>query len=187
MKRTLHWAALGLAAGMLAACGGSGGSEPQAEGPPQPAESDAAAAAAGTDEADLASAPSETADTAAQETASQFAGFPEPYASAEYDRGRRVFLQCQSCHTLEEGGQAVLGPNLYGLFGREVGTMDGFEFSPALQEADFDWTPEQLDQWLANPREFLPGNRMTFAGVRRPDDRTAVIAYVMAETGYAPD
>ncbi|WP_233356007.1 c-type cytochrome [Henriciella aquimarina] len=184
MKRTMNWAALGLAAGLLAACGGSGESEPQADAPTPPAESESATTPETPAETDAASEPSETAE--AEPAANEFAGLPEPYASADYDRGRRIFYQCQSCHTLEEGGQAVLGPNLYGLFDREVGTKEGFDYSPALQEADFTWTPEQLEQWLANPREFLPGNRMSFAGVRRPDDRTAVIAYIMAETGYEP-
>ena len=174
-------AAIALGFALVTACGGSG-DEPTEEAPTPPAETESEAPAeTGTDTAE-ADAPAEEADASAQ-----FASFPEPYASADYDRGRRIYLQCQSCHTLEEGGPAVLGPNLYGLFGSEVGTKEGFDYSEALQEADFTWTPDQLDQWLANPRSFLPGNKMSFAGVQRPDDRTAVIAYMMAESGYTPE
>lgn len=173
--------AIALSLAIVTACGG-GSDEPAEAAPTPPAET----APADTAEDDAPEAgTAETAD-AEPEMSAQFASFPEPYASAEYDRGRRIYLQCQSCHTLEEGGPAVLGPNLYGLFSRNVGESEGFDYSDALQEADFQWTPEQLDQWLANPRSFLPGNKMSFAGVKRPDDRTAVIAYIMSETGYEP-
>lgn len=170
--------AFGLAA--LAACGGS--DEPtQAAPTPPPAEdpdTTEAQPAAGEE------TPTETAETAeATDASAEFAGLPEPYASADFARGKRVFLQCQSCHTLEEGAPVVLGPNLYGVFDRKVGEGD-FDYSNALQEADFEWTPDQLDQWLASPRNFLPGNKMSFSGLTRPDDRTAVIAYIMSQTGY---
>ena len=80
----------------------------------------------------------------------------------------------------------MLGPNLYGLFDSVVGSGGDYDFSDALLEADFVWTPEQLDAWLADPRGFLRGNRMNFAGVRREPDRVALIAYLMAQTGYTP-
>lgn len=173
--------ALGLA---LATACGDGGGEPAESAPTPPAEDEADVS--GTPAPSGGETPEVTEETAAAEAPNPFAGFPEPYATADYDRGRRIFLQCQSCHTLDEGGPAVLGPNLYGLFSRKVGESEGFDYSPALQEADFEWTSELLEQWLQNPRSFLPGNRMSFAGVQRPDDRTAVIAYIMAGTGYEP-
>ncbi|MEM9572946.1 MAG: cytochrome c family protein [Pseudomonadota bacterium] len=114
-----------------------------------------------------------------------FAALPEPYQSADYSRGRRTFKLCQSCHTLNEGGQNLVGPNLYGVFGREIGGVEGFTYSKAVEESDIVWTPEILAEWLESPRNFLPGNKMSFAGVRKPEDRTAVIAYIMAETGYS--
>lgn len=134
---------------------------------------------------DVTSAP---VDSPAAETdlAAEFANLPEPYRSADYSRGRRTFKLCQSCHTLAEGGPNLVGPNLYGVFGREIGSVDGFRYSDAVTKADFEWTPEVLAQWLENPRGFLPGNNMSFAGVRRPDDRLAVIAYIMVETGWEP-
>jgi cytochrome c len=113
-----------------------------------------------------------------------FAALPEPYKSADYNRGRRTFKLCQSCHTLNEGGQNLVGPNLYGVFGREIGAVEGFSYSKAVEDSDIVWTPEILAEWLESPRNFLPGNKMSFAGVRKPEDRTAVIAYIMAETGY---
>ncbi|MEM6652160.1 MAG: cytochrome c family protein [Pseudomonadota bacterium] len=120
----------------------------------------------------------------AVELSDAFAALPEPFASADFNRGRRTFKLCQSCHTLNEGGQNLVGPNLYGVFGREIGGVDGYTYSKAVQESDIIWTPEILAEWLESPRNFLPGNKMSFAGVRRAEDRTAVIAYIMAETGY---
>ena len=121
------------------------------------------------------------------EPSEAFAALPEPYKSADYNRGRRTFKLCQSCHTVNEGGQNLVGPNLYGMFGRDIGAVEGFTYSKAVQESDIVWTPEILNEWLESPRNFLPGNKMSFAGVRKPDDRTAVIAYIMAETGYAAE
>ncbi|MEM9841815.1 MAG: cytochrome c family protein [Pseudomonadota bacterium] len=129
-----------------------------------------------------AAAPVEAPDA---EVSEAFAALPEPYASADFNRGRRTFKLCQSCHTLNEGGQNLVGPNLYGVFGREIGGVDGYTYSKAVQESDIVWTPEILAEWLESPRDFLPGNKMSFAGVRRPEDRIAVIAYIMAETGYS--
>lgn len=124
---------------------------------------------------------------AEEATSDAFAALPEPYQTADYNRGRRTFKLCQSCHTLNEGGQNLVGPNLYGVFGREIGGVEGFTYSKAVEESDIVWTPEILAEWLESPRNFLPGNKMSFAGVRKPEDRTAVIAYIMAETGYSSE
>lgn len=136
------------------------------------------------------SAPTQPAAPAAQPAADpgapslEFAHLPEPYNTASYAAGNRTWKLCQSCHTTAENGPHLVGPNLHGLFGRQVATAEGFAYSPALQAETFIWTPDQLDDWLANPRTFVPGNRMSFSGVRRDTDRLAVIAWLMAETGY---
>lgn len=127
----------------------------------------------------------ETPTVVETQASEAFAALPEPYQSADYNRGRRTFKLCQSCHTLNEGGQNLVGPNLYGVFGREIGGVEGFTYSKAVEESEIVWTPEILAEWLESPRNFLPGNKMSFAGVRKPEDRTAVIAYIMAETGYS--
>lgn len=110
---------------------------------------------------------------------------PSPYNEAQYDAGRRVFAQCRACHTLAEGAGNRVGPNLFGVFGREIGGAPGFAYSQAVQNADFVWDGEQLDHWLENPHTFLPGNRMAFTGVRDPNQRRDLIAYLMVETSAA--
>ncbi|MFC7290024.1 c-type cytochrome [Hirschia litorea] len=112
----------------------------------------------------------------------KLAALPAPYNTADYDKGRRQYATCRSCHLLDEGAGHRVGPNLFNLFNHKVGQAEKFKYSKALQEADFEWTPEKLDQWLANPREFLPNNRMTFAGISNATQRTNLIAYLMIET-----
>lgn len=112
----------------------------------------------------------------------QVSALAAPYNEADYEAGRRVFGQCRSCHTVDAGAGNRVGPNLYGLFSREIGAVEGFTYSQAVQDANFAWTPEQLDRWLENPQTFLPGNRMAFAGVRDETQRRNLIAYLMVET-----
>lgn len=113
-----------------------------------------------------------------------FSALPAPYSEADYALGRRTFKLCGSCHTLKQGAPDLVGPNLHGIIGRKAGSLPGFRYSDALANASFAWTPEKLEEWLSNPRSFLPGNNMTFSGVHRPADRHAVIAYIMLETGF---
>lgn len=106
----------------------------------------------------------------------------EPYASADGAAGERAAALCRACHTLGKGGQAMLGPNLHGIFGREAGTVADFAYSEVLKDAGFVWTPRALDAWLAQPSRFLPGNRMAFAGVSDPGTRADLIAYLLEAT-----
>ena len=165
---------------MVVACGG-GGTETASEAE-NIVETRAVTESSSTETE--APAPAEAVEVAASEA---FAALPEPYKSADYNRGKRTFKLCQSCHTLADGGPNLVGPNLYGVFGRQIGAVEGFTYSKAVQDSDIVWTPEILAEWLESPRNFLPGNKMSFAGVRKPEDRTAVIAYIMAETGYSDE
>jgi cytochrome c len=108
------------------------------------------------------------------------------YADADVNLGERLALQCRACHTLETGGAQLLGPNLGSLFGRPVAVLPDFGYSQVLAAADFVWTPDALDAWLANPGRFLPGNRMVFAGIRDKTDRDALIAYLLQATATEP-
>jgi len=98
-------------------------------------------------------------------------------------RGKRVFLMCRSCHTLDEAGRHKVGPNLWGVFGSTAGARDGFRYSDVVKESGLIWSAETIEEWLVKPRDFLPGNKMAFRGVRKPEDRAALIAYLKSETG----
>jgi cytochrome c len=118
--------------------------------------------------------------------ATLLAALPAPYNQGDLDNGRRVFARCRSCHTVTEGGPNMTGPNLYGVFGRQAGGMEGYNYSPAMKAAGFVWDAEKLDHWLENPRTFLQGTKMTFAGLPEGVDRRDVIAWLKVETGYVP-
>ncbi|WP_420431833.1 c-type cytochrome [Hyphobacterium sp.] len=162
----MRWIAVLMSASALVACGNGGET---------------------VDQAGAAAAPNGSEDTPAPVSSVNLSALPAPYDTADYDLGRRLFRRCGSCHTVAEAGSHRVGPNLYGLFGSEVGSAENFNYSQVLRDADFIWTPEQLDSWLANPREFLPGNRMSFVGLRDAEERRNVIAYLMYETGAASD
>jgi cytochrome c len=110
----------------------------------------------------------------------------EPFAGANRRRGEKQAQICKACHSLNDGGPNMIGPALHGFFGTEVGSRGGFEYSAVMRNADFVWTPEALNAWLAQPGRFLPGNRMTFAGVLKQEDRDDLIAYLLDATTAPP-
>ncbi|MFC3077548.1 c-type cytochrome [Phenylobacterium terrae] len=136
-----------------------------------------------------ASAPAPSAPAAAvpkdpEAIKAALAALPAPYNAADLENGRKKFGLCRSCHTIEPGAPNMTGPNLHGVFGRNAASVEGYNYSDVLKASNIVWGPEPLDQWLAKPQEFLPGNKMTFLGVKDPKDRTDLIAYLMVESGY---
>ncbi len=125
-----------------------------------------------------------TAATLGEQVVRQAADYlaQAPYAGADRDNGQRLAQMCKACHTIGKGGVNMVGPNLYGFFGKPSGSAERYPYSPALQEANFVWTPRALDAWLAQPARFLPGNRMSFPGVSRASDRADVITYLLEAT-----
>ncbi|MCB1406185.1 MAG: c-type cytochrome [Rhodobacteraceae bacterium] len=97
--------------------------------------------------------------------------------------GETLWRQCRSCHTVDNGGRNGTGPNLYGVVGRAAGTVEGFRYSNPMQEAAANglvWTHDELDAFLADPRSFMRGTRMSFRGLRDEADRAAMIAYLQS-------
>lgn len=100
-------------------------------------------------------------------------------AHASSEKGQATAKQCAACHTFEKGGPNRVGPNLYDIVGHERGTgRNGFNFSQAMKSKGGKWTYDELNKFLANPRGYIPGTNMTFAGLSRDQQRADVIAYL---------
>jgi len=111
---------------------------------------------------------------------------PAPYNTADLAKGKAKFAMCASCHTIKEGGANMTGPNLHGVFGRKAGSLPDFNYSDAIKEAGFIWDADKLDHWLAEPRTFMPGTKMTFAGLKDEKDRIDLIGYLTLESAPKP-
>ena len=141
------------------------------------------AACGGSDKAAEAPAAKVVVETAPAEVpAAEVAAAPEAavtLASLTGDAaaGEKVFNQCKTCHVAEAGVNRV-GPSLWGLIGRTAGSVDGFKYSPANKKSGLVWTPEQLFTYLEAPQKTIPGTYMAFAGLKKPQDRADVIAYL---------
>jgi cytochrome c len=126
---------------------------------------------------------SETVETAAViDTDALLAALGDNFTGADLANGARQFRRCQSCHTLNEGGRHTVGPNLHGVMDRDAGAAERFSYSSSLMEAGLVWDVASLDAWIENPREMVPGNRMSFVGLRDGEDRRDVIAYIAVES-----
>jgi cytochrome c len=98
--------------------------------------------------------------------------------NADIDAGAKVFKKCATCHSVEKGGANKVGPNLYAIVGKSRASVPGFAYSAALKAKGGSWTVEDLNQWLNKPKDFVPGTKMAFAGLKKDKDRANVIAYL---------
>jgi cytochrome c len=130
------------------------------------------AACGGTETASVASAtPSET---------------PTTTRSAEItpmERGAIMWKRCRACHNVEEGARHKVGPNLYGIYGMTAGTQDGFNYSKAMRASGIVWDDETMSAYIENPRTYIPGNRMSYVGIRKEEDRQALLLWLKAQSG----
>jgi cytochrome c len=99
-------------------------------------------------------------------------------ASADPKRGENSAKKCAACHTFDKGGRPLVGPNLWGVVGRPKASQPGFNYSAALKAKGGDWTIDDLNQFITNPRQAVPGTNMTFAGLPRGGERADVISYL---------
>lgn len=143
-----------------------------------------AACSGGADKAETTE--TTTTTTAANTTATAPAEAPAAavtYASLTGDaaKGEKVFLQCKACHVVDPGKNMV-GPSLHALVGRAAGQIPGYSYSAANKNSGFTWTEEQLYTYLEAPQKVIPGTKMAFAGLKKPQDRADVIAYLKTQS-----
>jgi cytochrome c2 len=107
---------------------------------------------------------------------------PGVHADGDPAAGEDLFKRCQSCHTIDEGGRAKQGPNLFGVYGRTAGTSEGFDrYSDGVASSGIVWDEETLSAWLQGPAQFIAGAKMTFR-LNDPQDIADVIAYLKANS-----
>ena len=105
----------------------------------------------------------------------------EASAIGDATRGETVFRKCSGCHQVGPNAENRAGPHLNGIFGRRAGSVEGFPYSPSMQRASNDgltWDLERLDAYIENPRALVSGTRMSFRGLKEPQDRNDVLAYL---------
>ena len=103
---------------------------------------------------------------------------PVRFASADVGRGESAAKKCAACHTFGKGEPNRVGPNLYGVVGRQKASEAGFNYSAAMKAQKGNWTPEDLDAYLTNPRGTVPGTNMSFAGIPRGTERADLITFL---------
>jgi cytochrome c len=136
--------------------------------------------------AGAATAPSPPAELSEADQKAMLATLPQLYQGADLENGRSKLALCKACHTLGQGGEPEVGPNLFGVFGRKAGSAPGFSYSDGMKALGIVWDADKLNTWITKPSVMVPGTKMTFAGIENPKDRIDLIAALKVATSAPP-
>ena len=104
------------------------------------------------------------------------------FASASAAEGAKIFSKCKSCHSIAKGGGNKIGPALWGVLGRKAGSLSDYKYSKAMSAYGKSWSFEEMDGFLAKPKEWIKGTKMSYAGLKNAKDRAALILYMNENT-----
>jgi len=104
------------------------------------------------------------------------------FASASAAEGAKVFKKCAACHSIKEGGANKIGPALWGVLGKTAGSVPGYKYSKAMAAHGKNWSFEEMNGFLIKPKDWIKGTKMSFAGLKKPKERAAVILYMNENT-----
>ena len=103
-------------------------------------------------------------------------------ASASSTDGEKVFSKCAACHSIAKGGSNKIGPALWGVLGRQAGTVSGYKYSKAMTAYGKSWSFEEVNGFLTKPKDWIKGTKMSFVGLKKETERAAVILYMNNNT-----
>ena len=104
-------------------------------------------------------------------------GLSAAAVAADVKRGEKVYRKCKACHFVDREKNKV-GPHLVGIIGRKAGSVEGFRYSKAMKASGIVWDEETIDEFLAKPKQYIPGNKMIFPALKKEKDRRDLIAYI---------
>ena len=119
-----------------------------------------------------------TANITSTETVEEKIDIAALMAMGDIAIGEKVFKKCAACHSIIKGGKNNIGPALYNVVGRKVGSISDYKYSKSLSEYNKEWTIEELNGYLIKPAKWIKGTKMAFAGLRKEKDRASVIKYL---------
>ena len=122
------------------------------------------------------------ASTSSAETSSETGNIMAIFASTSAAEGEKVFKKCAACHSIAEGGKNKIGPALWGVLGRQAGSLPDYKCSKAMAAHGKKWSFEEMNGFLLKPKDWIKGTKMSYAGLKKEKDRAAVILYMNENT-----
>ena len=122
------------------------------------------------------------ASTSSAETSSETGNIMAIFASTSAAEGEKVFKKCAACHSIAEGGKNKIGPALWGVLGRQAGSLPDYKYSKAMAAYGKKWSFEEMNGFLIKPKDWIKGTKMSYAGLKSEKERAAVILYMNENT-----